>query len=415
MKRVLAIHGGERAVSIAGPHFVWPPVDDEMRRAVLAQLDESLSIYDRSGVIARLEQRLSSYHAGRRALLTCTGTAALHSLFVAAELAGHEVICPAYTFFATCTPLFSAGAVPVLADCRDDGNIDPVDVERRITGRTKAILVTHMWGLPCDMAPIVEIARRENLLLLEDGSHAHGATYRGRPIGTFGAGAAFSMQGQKTLTGGEGGFLLTGDDELYYRALLFGHYNKRCKDEIPRDHPLHEYAITGMGLKLRIHPLAAAIADQQLDHLDEVLAGRRRMAVRMSEALADLPGLEVPRVPEGVHPAWYGYMLRYRPEQLGGLPCDRFHAAVVAEGCTELDRPGSTRPLNLHPLFQNPAKLFPQYDGLVRYRAGDFPVAERYHATSLKLPVWHRAEDEPIADCYAAAIRKVVEHHRELL
>jgi perosamine synthetase len=415
MSSALAILGGEPTLSREAARFVWPPVDDGLRQAVMAQLDESISIYNRSGVIQRLEDQLSAYHAGRRALLTCTGTAALHSLFVAAELSGHEVVCPAYTFFATCTPLFSVGAIPVLADCREDGNIDPTDVERRITRNTKAILVTHMWGLPCDMGPLAEIARRRGLLLLEDGSHAHGATYRGGVVGTLGDAAAFSLQGQKTLTGGEGGFLLTRHDELFYRALLFGQYNNRCKDEIPKDHPLSAYAVTGMGLKLRIHPLAAAIAEHGLANLDEVLAGRRRMAARMSAALSDLPGIEVPHVPDGVCPSWYGYMLRYRSDQLGGLSRERFHAAVQAEGCVELDMPGSTRPLNLHALFQDPVKLFPNYAGSIRYRPGDFPVAERYHETTLKLPVWHRLNDERTVDLYGCAIRKVVEHYRDLL
>lgn len=415
MTSALAILGGERVLSREAARFSWPRVDDTFRRAVMAQLDESISIYNRSGVIARLEDQLSAYHAGRRALLTCTGTAALHSLFMAAELSGHEVICPAYTFFATCTPLFSVGAIPVLADCREDGNIDPTDVERRITGNTKAIVVTHMWGLPCDMGALAEIAQRKGLLLLEDGSHAHGATYHDHVVGTLGDAAAFSMQGQKTLTGGEGGFLLTRDDELFYRSLLVGQYNNRCKEEIPNDHPLFPYAVTGMGLKLRIHPLAAAIAEHGLTKLDEVLAGRRRMAARMSAALSDLPGIQVPRVPEGVCPSWYGYMLRYRSDQLGGLSRERFCAAVQAEGCVELDMPGSTRPLNLHPLFQDPIKLFPGYQGSTRYRPGDFPVAERYHETTLKLPVWDRPDDDGITDLYIRAIRKVVDHHRDLL
>lgn len=415
MSSVLAILGGEPVMRPEDARFVWPTVDDGLRAAVLAQLDESISIYNRSGVIARLEDRLSAYHSGRRALLTCTGTAALHTLFTAAGLAGQEVICPAYTFFATCTPLFSVGAIPVLADCREDGNIDPADVERRITPNTGAIVVTHMWGMPCDMGPLAEIAQRKGLLLIEDGSHAHGATYHGARVGTLGDAAAFSMQGQKTLTGGEGGFLLTRDDELYYRSLLFGQYNNRCKDEIPRHHPLYDFAVTGMGLKLRIHPLAAAIAAHGLDGLDDVLAGRRRLAERMSAALSDLPGIEAPHVPAGVCPSWYGYMVRYRAQELGGLSRERFHQAVVAEGCVELDMPGSTRPLNLHPLFQEPQRLFPGYQGRVRNQPGDFPVAERYHQTSLKLPMWHRAADEVVVDRCARAIRKVVEHHHDLL
>jgi dTDP-4-amino-4,6-dideoxygalactose transaminase len=101
---------------------------------------------------------------------------------------------------------------------------------------------------------------------MEDGSYAHGATYKNKKVGTFGNSSAFSMQGKKTLTGGEGGFLLTNDENVFYRALLLGHYNKRCKQEIPNEHELYSLAVTGMGLKFRIHPVAAAIAEEQFQN-----------------------------------------------------------------------------------------------------------------------------------------------------
>lgn len=416
MKSKLAIHGGEKTVSLSRVHYTWPPLSEETRMAVLKQLEESISLYDRSGIIERLETRLAHYHQTKHALLTSSGTAALHSIFVAAGLQpGDEVICPSYTFFATVTPLFSIGATPVLADCREDGNIDPDDIERRITENTKAIVVTHMWGLPCHMNQIVEIAQRHNLLLLEDASHAHGATYKGKKVGTFGQASAFSLQAQKTLTGGEGGFLLTDNDEMFYRALLLGHYNKRCKNEIPQTHPLYQYATTGMGLKLRIHPIAAAIANQQFDNLEKVLSGRRRTAQMMSAEFAKLPGIKVPSIPEGVESSWYAFVMQYKAEELEGLPIHRFFEALVAEGCQELDRPGSTCPLNYHLLFQNPAALFPHYQGRVSYRRGDFPAAEKFHENALKLPVWHDPSDEEIVQLYIKAFHKVIENYKELL
>jgi dTDP-4-amino-4,6-dideoxygalactose transaminase len=141
-----------------------------------------------------------------------------------------------------------------------------VEIEKKITDKTKAIVVTHMWGIPCDMDAITVIAKKHNLRLLEDCSHAHGAKFNEQKVGTFGDAAVWSLQGQKTVTGGEGGILLTDDGEIHTRALLLGQYNKRCKQEIPRDHPLYQYALTGFGLKLRAHPLAIAMADQQFDH-----------------------------------------------------------------------------------------------------------------------------------------------------
>ncbi|MEB3330387.1 MAG: DegT/DnrJ/EryC1/StrS family aminotransferase [Candidatus Sericytochromatia bacterium] len=242
--------------------------------------------------------------------------------------------------------------------------------------------------------------------------HRHGGAARAvRRGGAFGHAAAFSLQGQKTLTGGEGGYLATDDTALYRRALAFGHYNKRCKVEIPPDDPLYPYHVTGMGLKLRIHPLAAAIAEQQLAELEGVLAGRQRLAGVLREALADVPGLMPQAVPGDVTPSWYAFPMAYDEAALGGLPITEFLREAHAEGCVELDRPLSAAPLSHPPLFQAPAALFPGYAGRVACRPEDFPGADVFHARVLKLPVWHRREDEPLVRAYAAALRKVAEHH----
>jgi mutator protein MutT len=400
----------------AAPHFTWPPVTDRTRTAVLDQLAAGVSIYDRSGVVERLETTLADYHGARHAVLTNSSTAALHSMYAACRLGPEdEVIVPAYTFFATVTPLLHLGARPVLADCDANGNLDLHDVPRRITDRTAAVVVTHMWGVPADVERLRAIASEHDLMLFEDGSHAHGSTVKNRPVGTFGRAAAFSMNGPKPLSAGEGGFILTDDDEVYYRALLHRQYNKRCRNEIPLDHPLYPYAVTGMGLKFRIHPLAAAIALDQLDHLDEYLAGRETFAKYLCEQLGELPGIAVPRLGPDVRASWYGLILQYQADELGGLPVERFHEALKAEGCHEVDRPGSTCPLNLLPLFQKPGPLFADFGGELRYKRGDFPRAEALHHNTLKLPVWHKEEDMPLADNYIEAFRKVTANYHDLL
>jgi dTDP-4-amino-4,6-dideoxygalactose transaminase len=237
----------------------------------------------------------------------------------------------------------------------------------------------------------------------------------GRKTGTFGTAAAFSMNGPKPLSAGEGGFLLTDDDEVYYRALLHGHYNKRCRSELPAGHPLAAYAVTGMGLKHRIHPLAAAIALEQLPRLDDYLAGRDQIAGYMRGQLQDMPGISVQALPPGTRSSWYGLTLRYQPGQLGGLPTARFHQALLAEGCHEADRPGSTCPLNLLALFQKPGPLMPQYEGVFSYAEGDFPAAEALHRNTIKLPVWHHKDDMQLVDQYLNAFRKVTSSYRALL
>jgi perosamine synthetase len=413
----LALLGGTPVIPAGGPHFSWPPLTDATTKAVVDQLDTSISVYDRSGVIAELEDALRDYFGVRHAVLTSSGTAALHSSYAATLIEpGDEVIVPAYTFFATATPLLHLGAVPVLADSDETGNVSVEDVAARITERTVAIVVTHLWGLPADLPRLEALAAVRGLALIEDGSHAHGASVVGRKVGTVGRAAAFSMNGPKPLSAGEGGFVLTDDDEVYYRLLLHGQYNKRCRSEIPADHPLHHFAVTGMGLKFRIHPLAARIALDQLSRLDEYLDGRARIAAYLCEQLRQLPGIAVPRPLAGVRPAWYGLPLIYVPDELSGLPVERIHQALLAEGLQEADRPGSTRPLNQLPLFGDIGTLFPHHPARtqLRYHRGQFPVAEQIHHHTLKLPVWHREEDMPLVHRYVEGFSKVVEHHRDL-
>ncbi|MGW1199154.1 DegT/DnrJ/EryC1/StrS family aminotransferase [Streptomyces sp. NPDC002536] len=257
----LALLGGEPVVSVPGPHFEWPPVTEADRQAVVRQLESAVSIPDRTGVIADLEDALASYLGLRHVVTTCTGTAALHSMYAAAGVGpGDEVIVPALTFHATATPLFHLGAHPVLADVDEHGQLDLEDAARRLTDRTKAVVAVHLWGLPEDMDALASFADEHHLMLLEDGSHAHGATWNHQRTGTFGTASAFSLNGPKPLSAGEGGFVATDDTELYYRVLLHGQYNKRCRREIPATHPLARFAVTGMGLKLRIHPLASILA-----------------------------------------------------------------------------------------------------------------------------------------------------------
>ena len=411
----LAVLGGPKAVTREGPHFCWPPIAEATTAAVLDQLQTSISVYDRSGVIADLETALAAYHGVAHAVLTSSGTAALHAMYATALRPGDEVIVPAYTFFATVTPLLHLGVRPVLADCDADGNLDPADSAARITPRTKAIVVTHLWGIPADMTALTRLADDRGLLLFEDASHAHGAAIGARKVGTFGAAAAFSMNGPKPLSAGEGGFVLTDDDETYYRVLLFGQYNKRCRNEIPHDFPLYPYATTGAGLKLRIHPLAAAIALDQLGHLEDYLQARASVAARICDELGALPGLRVPTLPADTRASWYGLPLYYQPDELGGLPIQRFHRALLAEGAREVDRPGSTCPINLFPLFDTPTSLLPGYPEDLHYRPGDFPRAEALHAGTLKLPVWHDRADEPLVDAYLHAFQKVITHHARLL
>lgn len=418
-KEKLAILGGPKIIKINPPHFVWPPINREIEKAVIKQLYKSISIYDRSGIFKDFEDAFAKYHRRKYALLCSSGTAAIHSMFVAAGFKeDEEVICPVYTFFATVTPLLFTGAKPVLCDIDGNGNIDPQEIKKKITPKTRGVIVTHMWGIPCEMDEIVKICKENNLILLEDCSHAHGAKYKGKIIGSFGDLSAWSLQGPKNVSGGEGGVLVTNNEEFYYRALLLGHYNKRCKQEIPKNHPFYKYAVTGMGLKYRAHPLAITIAYQIFKNLEKYLRSKRLFANKMIKALKDEPGISLlPAFFDSkITPAWYGFVFQYKPAELNNLPIEKFFEALQVEGLSEIDRPGSTCPLNLLPLFENPTELFPAYKKhYFSYKPGDFPKAEKFYQNAIKLPVWTSKNDLKFVNLYIAGIKKVIKNYRNLL
>jgi perosamine synthetase len=379
-------HGEDESMNLDPPHFVWPPIDDAIEKAVVAQLHESVSIWDGGGIFAEFESRFAELHGRAHGCLFSSGTSALHAAYVALDLRpGDEVICPAYTFWATVTPLLWTGAVPVLCDSDEEGNLDVDQVAALITGRTKAVVVTHLWGVPAQVERLRLLCADAGLRLLEDCSHAHGATTGGRTVGTFGDIAVWSLQGHKTVNGGEGGILVCDDPEFFYRGLLFGHGGGRCLRELPPDHPLHEFAVTGAGLKQRAHPLAVAIAANLLERLPSILAGRQRVADMWTEAVAAFPSVRVPARGDRTF-SWYALPLVLADRDAR----DRALHLLRVAGVVEANAPGSTGPLNLHPLFQSPAPFLggtPLTPGL-GYRPGMFPIAESLYDRTVVVPVF---------------------------
>lgn len=368
------------------PHFVWPPIDDEIEQAVLAQLRESVSIWDGGGIFADFETRFAQLHGRSYGCLFSSGTSALHAAYVAMDLRpGDEVICPTYTFWATVTPLLWTGAVPVLCDCDEEGNLDVDAVASLITARTRAVVVTHMWGVPAQIERLRALCSDAGVHLLEDCSHAHGARTSGGIVGSFGDLAVWSLQGHKTVNGGEGGILLCDDPEFFYRSLAFGHGNQRCLSQVPEDHPLHEFGVTGMGLKQRAHPLAVAIAAKLLERLPDILAGRQRVADLWTTALDGCPSVTVPRPGERTF-TWYALPLTLPDRRQRDEALERLRAV----GVVEANAPGSTCPLNLLPLFQSPGRLFGgtplSHD--FSYAPGMFPVAEDLYERTIVIPVF---------------------------
>ena len=389
--------------------LTWPPIDAEVETAVLTQLHTDISIYDRSGIIARFEDAFAARHNAPYALLTSSGTAALHSAYYALGIGpGDEVIVQDYTFFATAMPLFQLGAIPVLADVDDRGGLDLVLAASLVTPATRAVVVTHMWGSPQDMRRLRAWCDQRGLLLIEDCSHAHGASRGGVSVGELADAACWSLQGRKTITAGEGGILTTPHQETYERATLLGHFNKRAIAEIRRESPLYRFAETGLGLKYRAHPLGLAMAEVYLRRLDDWLAVRERHAARLEDVLAERPGIRV-QTPTGPDrtATFYAFVFTIDPQQ-AGFTRDDLLRALRGPGCTEFETCESMRPLHTYPVFADPCSPVCTYR--TRPIRSDPRMSDRLAATALRVVV--PAVDDPAglahSDTAVAALNKAL-------
>lgn len=423
MSEKLAILGGAPAVKTKN-FPVWPKVSEEEIEAVVRLLrHNTLSIYDRSGIYEEFENNFARYHNVKYALAHNSGTSALHAAFFAAGVGpGDEVLAPTYTFLATVTPILQTGAFPVLCEMDPETlTIDPEDAAARITPNTRAIVVTHMWGHPCEMDRLMEIAASNKLILIEDCSHAHGATYKGRKVGTIGHIGCFSLEGHKAVHAGEGGMLITNEQGFYERAILLGHFGQRAKQEVKLE-PYRRYVETGFGHKYRIHPVGAAIANARLKHLDEQNEIRSRNMNWFSRRIAEIPGIKPPIIKDYVTcGGWYGYKPVYQTTELEGLPLDRYIEALGAEG-VPIKKPGS-KPLHLLPLLQDYPHRLKAIGSIWKsadspppyfYKPGNFPVAERIYEKLLSLPVFAEPA-ESLLEEFALAMEKVAKNFALLL
>ena len=221
----LAILGGEPVVKTpAGDMFSWPIVNREMEEGVLDVLRHGNM--SATGITKEFEAKFAQYHGLRYGLAHNTGTASLQAAMFGIGLGvGDELICPSITYWASGLPAMSLGATVVFAEIDPKTLcIDPKDFERRITPRTKAVVVVHYCSYPAPMDEIMAIARKHNVKVIEDVSHAQGGYYKGKMLGTFGDVAAMSLMSGKSFAIGEGGILVTDSEEIYQRAMLWGHY-----------------------------------------------------------------------------------------------------------------------------------------------------------------------------------------------
>jgi hypothetical protein len=334
-KQLLAIEGGTPTVE--NPLPFWPSFNSEEIDAAAAVLASGKVNYWTGEEGRQFEREYAAFVGTQYAIALANGTVALelalHSLGIGP---GHEVIVPSRTFIATASCAVMRGAIPVVADVDPvSGNLTAETIAPLISPRTKAIIAVHLAGWPCDMDPIVELAREHGIPVIEDCAQAHGATYKGRAVGSIGDVGAFSFCQDKILsTGGEGGLITTNDERAWNIAWSFKDHGKSFDAVYRRKHPigfrwLHE----SFGTNWRLTEMQSAIGRVLLRKLPESVEARRRNAAMLDQAFSRIPALRVVQPGSDFGHAYYKYYVYVLRELLrDGWNRDRILAAVEAEG-----------------------------------------------------------------------------------
>lgn len=352
----LALHGGEAVRSKPFPG--WPQFDDTEERRLLEVLHSGAWWRYAGDQVKRFEEEFARTHDSRFALAVCTGTLALEACFSTLKLEpGDEVLVPSYTFVATATAVVMNQATPVFVDISPETlNIDLDHAAECITPKTRAIAVVHFGGLPCDMDSVRTFAGKHNLRVVEDAAHAHGARWDGKGVGSHSDIAGFSFQASKNMTGGEGGMILTDDEDLLTRAVSRHSYGQRP------GHPWYSHHI--VSTNLRMTEWQGAILRSQLERLPEQTSRRLANARKIDATIRDLPGLSVigSTDPRAAERAYHLYSFRFDPS--GPASKEKFVEALTAEGipCSG----GYPVPLYRQPLFESiqPPAGMPSYSEL---------------------------------------------------
>jgi len=423
MSQILKMFGGAPAVHSEIPEelFAWPYVNQEIEDAVLDVVRRNA--FSATDITERFEKEFARWIGRDYGICYCNGTLSLQAAMYAVGLgAGDELICPTKTYWASCLPAVSLGASIVFCNIQPDTlSMDPDDLERCLSPRTKAIMVVHYVGYPADMDRICAFAKKHGLKIIEDVSHAQGGHYKGRKVGTFGDVAAMSLMSQKSFSAGEMGILVTDDREIYERAMAYSHYERNRAGFVDETEYLKRYHYMPLGgMKGRVNQVGPAIGLVRLKDYDEKIREVQKAMNYFVDLLEGVPGLHPIRPKEeGSDMAgWYSAQIIYKSEELGGLSADRFMDAVYEETGYR-GSVGGNAPLHTHPYFKD-FDLF-QLGKPTRIAFADRDVRELDEALKpseeivcVSIPGFRVYLPEYIEQ-YAMGYRKVAENYQQIL
>ena len=366
-KNDLAINGGPKTVKTT---FSWPHFDDTDVQAVTAVAKSGeWANPDCKGYVEQFEKEFASFCGSRFALSCVNGSVALRLALIASGVKpGDEVIVPPYTFIATAAIVIEANCVPVFVDIQPDTyNLDPSKIETAITSRTKAIIPVHFAGQACDMDSIMMIAKRHNLIVIEDAAHAHGGEYKGKKLGSIGLAGAFSFQSSKNLTAGEGGIVITDDEKLFDRMNSLRNVGRVRGGQWYEHHYL--------GCNYRITQFQAALLSTQLKRLESQTRTREENGKFLTTQLEQIEGIRPLTRGHGetLH-TYHLYILRYDKTKFNGLAKPEFARMLAAEGVPAFM--GYPEPLYRQPVFQQKNFMCYAIPDYVDYTRVKCPVTE---------------------------------------
>ena len=338
---------------------VYQPYFNGNEKLYVNQCLDSTWISSKGQFINQFEEKFAQYIGSPHATSVCNGTVALHLALLAIGIQpGDEIIVPTLTYVASVNTIIQTGAVPVFVDSvASTWQIDPTDVRRKITSKTRAIMAVHLYGHPCDMQPLVELCKEYKLLLIEDCAEALGTHYRGQHVGTFGDISTFSFFGNKTLTTGEGGMVVMRNNDIHLKAAHLK--NQGVSHTIQYWHDI-------VGYNYRMTNICAAIGLAQLENIDEILVKKRQLAKRYFDGLKNLPLVTHEEVGDVTHSYWMCSILLD----------DAKHRDPLRE---HLKSAG----IETRPLFY-PAHLMSMYNA----QSEKHPIAESLGNRGINLPSW---------------------------
>ena len=419
----LAVHGGTPVRTEPLSMTSWF-IGDEERDALMDVMDGAEESWGKAGYSRKLEDLFAEMHGVKYAFATDSGTGAIHAAIGAVDPEpGDEIITAPATDIGSVLGILIQNAIPVFADWDADTlNMDAADAERRITDRTRAILVVHWAGNPCDMDAFMDIGRRYDLPIIEDCSHAHLSEYQGKLVGTIGDMGCFSL-GSKMITAAGGGMFISDDERMARRAKGFAAKGSEYDDELRNSlRPTSEFRGSSRGYEFlgdyhHMSPLMAAVGYAQLKKVQQTLAARRQMADIVDEMTAEVPGFVRPKVRPGDKMSYYVYCYKIEEEEMGVSP-DEFARAPAAEGIANTPGILAGQPLYKFPLFAEEntygTSSYPFVDESgnrrIDYQSMHLPVVEREMPKMAFIMARNHHTDQDARDI-GTAIQKVAEYY----